>query len=321
MRREPLLLPASALASGILIAHFIYFTLPDLTIATFMSSILAAVAFTLPGARRMRLAVVCTLMAIGGVATQVVHRQGRTPRLNAEDTETVLLSGCVVNPSVFSPNREQFTLELAPKAAARISVNLKQDTHLALGYGQRVEVAAKVRVPRNYQNPGAFDLVTYLANQHIYWSGSVSSPSDVRLLPGRCGSAFLGGVYGIRTWALERIASLYPDDLHTRGLLQATLIGETSGVERRWTNDFRVTSTYHAIVISGLHISVLAIALLWIFRVLRFRRAPGLFVAAVACWLYAFLSGFHSPAIRAAADSPYSWRQVIASAKRALSTS
>jgi competence protein ComEC len=83
--------------------------------------------------------------------------------------------------------------------------------------------------------------------------------------------------------------------------LQATLIGQTAGVERRWTSDFRVTSTYHAIVISGLHISVLAISLLWIFRLLRFRRAPALLAAAVACWVYAFISGFNSPAVRASA--------------------
>ncbi len=301
MRTEPLILPVTALASGILVAHFTYFTVPDLAIPIIAGSIFGVLAFTLPSASRMRLAVVCTLTAVAGIATQVIHRQGKTPRLNAEDTETVLLSGCVVNPSVFSPDREQFTLELAPGARARISVNLKQDTSLTLDYGQRAEVAAKIRRPRNYQNPGAFDLVTYLANQHIYWTGSVSSPSDVRVLPGRCGSPFLAGIYAARTWALGRITSLYPDDLHTRGLLQATLIGETSGVERRWTNDFRVTSTYHAIVISGLHISVLAITLLWIFRLLRFRRAPALLVAAVACWLYAFISGFNSPAIRASA--------------------
>jgi hypothetical protein len=62
--------------------------------------------------------------------------------LNADDNEIVLLSGCVINPPVFSPNREQFTLQLAPNAAARISVNLK-GANLPLEYGRQVEVAAK----------------------------------------------------------------------------------------------------------------------------------------------------------------------------------
>jgi competence protein ComEC len=213
----------------------------------------------------------------------------------------VLLSGCVVNPPVFSPNREQFTLQLGRKAAARISVNLKGETNLPLSYGQLVEVAAKIRLPRNYQNPDAFDYVEYLAKQHIYWTGSVAGPSEIRVLPGRCGSRSVTYLYGIRTWALARLTELYRDDLHTRALLQATLIGETAGVERRWTNDFRVTGTYHALVISGLHVSIFAITLLLIFRLLHLRRIPGMCVAALAGWGYAFISGFNSPAVRAAA--------------------
>ncbi|MGI8962377.1 MAG: ComEC/Rec2 family competence protein [Bryobacteraceae bacterium] len=184
-------MPFAALATGILIAHFVYFRFSDLVIPAASAGVLVGATFLIVSAHRIRLAAACALILIAGMATQVIHRQGRTPRLNADDNETVLLSGCVINPPVFSPNREQFTLELGPKAAARISVNLPCDARLPLVYGQPVEVAAKIRSPRNYQNPGAFDLVTYLANQHIYWSGSVSGMSGVRVLPGRCGSLLL----------------------------------------------------------------------------------------------------------------------------------
>ena len=300
MRREPLLFPVTALAAGVLVAHFIYFRLSDLVMPGALASVLVTAAL-LPAARRVRMPAIWTALFVGGIATQVVHRQGLAPRLNAEDTEVVLLSGCVVNPPVFSPNREQFTLQLAPKAAARISVNLKDGVSLPLEYGQNVELPAKIRMPRNYQNPGAFDLVGYLAQQHIYWSGSVSSASDIRVLTGRCGSRAVAWIYGIRTKVLARLAALYPDDIHTRALLQATLIGETSSVDKRWTNDFRVTGTYHALVISGLHISVLAMTLLFLFRLLHMRRVPALFIASIICWLYAFISGFNAPAVRAAA--------------------
>ncbi|MBV8864374.1 MAG: DNA internalization-related competence protein ComEC/Rec2, partial [Acidobacteriaceae bacterium] len=225
---------------------------------------------------------------------------GQPPKLDAEDGEAVLLSGCVTNPPVFSPQREQFTLNLTPKAAARISVNLKAGASMPLDYGQRVEVAAKIRSPRNFQNPDSFDYVGYLATQHIYWTGSVSAPSDIHVLPGRCGSRAVGWLYTVRTWALERIRALYPDDPQTVALLQATLLGETSGVDRRWTTDFRITGTYHALVISGQHVSVLAFTLLLILKLLRFRRVPALGIATLASWVYAFISGFSSPVVRAA---------------------
>ncbi len=249
----------------------------------------------------MRWVALSTALVLCGIVTQVAHRPGRTPKLSAEDSETVLLTGCVTNPAAFSPNREQFTLALAPRASARISVALKNAQTVPVDYGRRLEVAAKIRLPRNYQNPGAFDYSGYLARQHIYWTGSVSNPGDLRFLPGACGSRPLAWLYGIRGWALNRLMGLYPNDLHTAALLEATLLGETSSVERRWTDEFRMTGTYHALVISGLHISVVAMTLLAIFRLFGVRRIPGLFVATLVCWLYACISGFNSPAVRSAA--------------------
>ncbi len=252
-------------------------------------------------AKRLRPAVACCAIGLVGVAVEISHRETHAPKLNAEDGETVLLSGCVSNPPVFSPAREQFTLNLNAKAAIRLTVNLRpDDPPLSLNYGQRVELPAKVRMPRNFQNPDSFDYVHYLAEQHIYWTGSVGSSHDIKVLPGSCGSSAIGGLYALRTWALARLGRLYPDDQHTIGLLQATLIGETNGVDRRWTQEFRVTGTYHAIVISGMHVSVLAFTILLILRLFQLRKVPALCVATAASWLYAFISGLNSPVVRAA---------------------
>jgi competence protein ComEC len=304
VRREPLLLPVAALAGGILLAHFLFFQLRDLTIPALGTAMICTACIFLTDSRPIRWLAACLALALAGIATQVLHRQDRIPKLTAEDTETVLLDGCVTNPPVFSPGREQFTLNLAresrPPAGIRITVNLKAYEKLPLLYGQQMEAAAKIRSPRNFQNPGAFDYAGYLALQHIYWTGSVASIDDVKLLKGRCGWRAIGALYAVRTWALDRLIRLYPDDPHTGALLQATLLGETSGVERRWTSDFRVTGTYHALVISGQHVSVLALTLLLILRLLRWRRIPALGVATLATWLYAFISGFSSPVVRAA---------------------
>jgi competence protein ComEC len=288
------------LAAGILLAHFFFFQLTDLLFPGALCIAVFALAFLFANGHAMRIAAVCCCFFVCGMATQVIHRQGRAPRLSAEDAETVLIAGCVTNPPVFSPNREQFTLDLSKNAQARVSVNLKAGQKLSLNYGQRIEATAKIRRPRNFQNPDSFDYTAYLVAQHIYWTAGVSSPGDIRVVPGSCGSPVIATLYSVRTWALERLGSLYPDDQRTAALLDATLIGETSGVERRWTNDFRVTGTYHALVISGQHVSVLALTILTILRVFRLRRIQALFVAAAASWMYSFISGMSSPVVRAA---------------------
>jgi len=301
VRREPLLLPASSLAFGILLASAFTIEWRYLIIPIVVTLVLAGLVLFINSAKRLRFEVLCCGLGLVGVAVEIGHRQTHTPTLNADDGETVLLSGCVVNPPVFSPAREQFTLDLSSKAAIRVTVNLRPDDKpLSLNYGQRVELPAKIRAPRNFQNPESFDYVHYLAAQHIYWTGSVGNPQDIKTLPGSCGSSAVSALYALRTWALGRIDHLYANDQHTIGLLQATLIGETSGVERRWTQEFRVTGTYHALVISGMHVSVLAFTILLILRLFQLRKVPALCVATLASWLYAFISGMSSPVVRAA---------------------
>ena len=301
VQREPLLLPAASLAAGILIAHFFYFQLLDLAVPAFLAALVLTISFASKNCNHFRTISCSVCLGLLGIATQVVHRPVHQASLNAGDGEVVLLSGCVTNPPVFSPDREQFTLSLTPKAAARITLNLqKEDVPINLHYGQQVDVAAKIRSPRNFQNPDSFDYAGFLALQHIFWTGSVSSSADIKIQPGTCGAPVISGLFDIRSWALRRLFELYPNDQHTVGLLQATLLGETSGVEKRWTSDFRITGTYHALVISGQHVSVLAMTLLLLLRLLQLRRVPALCVTTVVCWLYAFISGMSSPVVRAA---------------------
>ncbi|MFL6451325.1 MAG: DNA internalization-related competence protein ComEC/Rec2 [Bryobacteraceae bacterium] len=300
MKREPLLIPGVALALGILISHLYQVPLAGIALFALAAVLGYTAALLLSPLHRYRSHTLVCCALVAGLLSAAVHRDVRSPKLNADDGESLLMSGCVSEPAVFSPGREQFTLDLAPKTSARISVNLKNNDVLPVRYGQLVETTAKIRTPRNFGNPGSFDYVTYLAKKNIFWSGSVSDPSDLRILPGSCGNRAMGAVYAIRTWALERIRKSYPDDPHTAALLEATLLGETSGVEKQWTSAFRITGTYHALVISGQHVSVLALSLLFILRLCRVRRVPALCSATAASWLYALVSGFTSPVVRAA---------------------
>jgi Domain of unknown function (DUF4131) len=54
-------------------------------------------------------------------------------------------------------------------------------------YGQRLRLIAKLRMPRNYRNPGATDMAGYLASQGIRLTGSARA-SSVEVLPGFAGS-------------------------------------------------------------------------------------------------------------------------------------
>lgn len=309
---DPLLLPLAGVIAGILLGGALEFHVREAAAAALALAVLAVLAHI--RARRW-LAAITTLLAcvFAGAALEAWHRPGTPPELDAGPRETVLLTGCVVEPTVFSANRENFTLELDAGARARVSLALEDgdagDPLLGiqrLRYGQRVEIQGRVRSPHNFNNPGGFDYAGYLARQKIFWTAAMTRRSRARILPGRCGWRILAGVFALRTAAIERIEELYPDDGgeghadYLAGMMEGVLIGETSKLDRAWTENFRRTGTFHALVISGVHVTVLAGVLLFLLRLTAMPEMAALTLTAAAAWLYAMVSGFSAPVVRAA---------------------
>jgi len=263
--RNPLLPPFFALAGGVVAARFVSFGLTELGLGMVALAVLAALA-RWKSTRRVALAALLASFFFTGALIAFIHRPEPPPEIDAAASEVVILSGCVVNPPVFSADREQFTLELAPHARARVSLYVKPGERLPdFDYGRMVELDARVRSTHNFRNPGSFDYVAYLARQDIYWTASGRAAS-LHFLPGRCGSRFWGVIFDLRSAALHRLDKLYPGDTYASAMTQAVLIGESSNLQKVWTEYFRRTGTYHTIVISGLLVAVLAGCLLLLLR-------------------------------------------------------
>ncbi|MGA2132122.1 MAG: ComEC/Rec2 family competence protein [Bryobacteraceae bacterium] len=298
--RDPLLPPLAAFACGILAARLASFQIHELLLVIAAFLLLGAIAIW----RSARvLAGTCGLLGFlfAGALTDLAHRPDDRPELDAEGREPVILSGCVVEPPALSEGRERFVLELEPGARVQVTAYAREDQPPpALHYGQRVEFEARVRRPRNFGNPGSFDYQRYLARRDIYWTAAATS-TGVTILPGRCGSRFTGAIMGLRVMALERLAQLYPGKPYESGMMQAVMIGETYQVERVWTEQFRNTGTFHALVISGTHTAALAAFLLLILRLCFIRREVALFLTSALLWLYALVTGWGSPCVRCAA--------------------
>ena len=132
---EPMLIPSIGVAAGVLLERLVPFTLVEAGVAGGLFALLA-LAPGLVARRRGCAGLACCALGLG---TAVWHRPGPAPVIEASASEAVILEGCVVEPSVFSENREQFTMELAPGARGRVSLNLREgQTAPRLRYGQRV---------------------------------------------------------------------------------------------------------------------------------------------------------------------------------------
>ena len=105
----------------------------------------------------------------------------------------------------------------------------------------------------------------------------------------------------LRAAALARIARLYRGREYEAAMMQAILIGQNYQLQRVWTEDYRSTGTFHALVISGTHVAILAAFFLFLLRICFVPEGPALLLTAMAAWLYALVTGWQAPCVRAAA--------------------
>lgn len=280
--------------AGLLLAQAVPFS------RTEAASLTAALALLAVLGRRTW--ITCLACVAAGLLLPVLRTPIPPPELDTTAGEIVLLSGCVVEPSVFSDRREQFTLDLESDARARVTLNLREGQPAPnLRYGQRVEFEGRVRKPTNFRNPGAFDIVNYLARRHVYWTISTRTGTEITVLPGDCGHPATAALFTLRGWILQRLDTLYPGDNYKSWMMQALLIGENTRLEKAWTESFRRTGTYHALVISGIHITMVAGILFGLIRMGSGRMTLSLITTVILAWLYATTSGLTAPVLRAAA--------------------
>jgi competence protein ComEC len=300
LAREPFVPLFVAIAGGVLASRFTDFGIRELAFAIGALAALAVFA-RWKSTRRVALAACFGALFFAGALIAVAHKPGPAPELDVEAREVVILGGCVVGPPAIVDGREQFPLELEPGARIRLSLYAKENAPLSLlRYGQKIEVEARTRQARNYWNPGAFDFEGYLARQHIYWTASGDAAS-LRVLPGECGNAFDRAIFAIRAAAIQRIDDLYRGDDYKTAMMRGVLMGELTHLEKVWTDDFRRTGTYHCLVISGLHVAVLAGFFLFLLRLCFLSQGAASAITSIAIWLYAFVTGLQAPAVRAAA--------------------
>jgi competence protein ComEC len=320
--RAPLALAATAFACGILLAGPLQLTPMRwgwASASLALCTIIAVVNKSLrPAQGAALLALVCA-GAFARIATPSPHLV--TPPsefLNVKDVEVV---GHVTNDGALLAGggpRERFdlqteTIELDDQkfvqpVGIRVTVfsrDAAEETqdddapaiqHMA--YGARVRLKAKLRLPRNFRNPGAFDYEGYLHGLNISTLASVKS-EDIEVLAGSSGSrlgfwrsrvrnSILGHIHQSGLWSREDAA-----------VFAAMIVGDDSLLLRDVREEFQQTGVYHLLVVSGMNVALLAFAIFWLVRRLRLPEWPASLLTIALSVFYAYIAGMGVPIMRA----------------------
>lgn len=163
--------------------------------------------------------------------------------------------------------------------------------------GDRLRCFARLSAPLGPQNPGAFDRAAHLRADGIYSQLLAEVP--------QCLSVVQPGGWLNFTALLDRVRThsnrLLEDSLDPgcAQMAEVVLLGEREQVDFGRTENFMATGTIHLLVISGLHLSILAGALFWIVRRTPLPQGWATVLVAVATVFYMFLVDAGPPVVRA----------------------
>ena len=179
----------------------------------------------------------------------------------------------------------------------KVLVWLKEDagqiTEPALKVGDRITISGTPERISDGTNPGAFDSKEYYEGEGIHWQLSADRVKE--LVPGDDWvGTFLGS---IRSGCIERIESILPEK--EAGVLSAMLLGERSGMDQELKELYRRNGIAHILAISGLHVSLIATALLALLLKLGLSKRRASIVTILFLFFYGLLTGFAPATLRA----------------------
>jgi len=147
------------------------------------------------------------------------------------------------------------------KGVAQIRIQTEKD----LAYGNRLVVKGTIMRPRNdsyYRS--------YLERQNIFALINTKEYDVTILSHNYKSNSILKYIYAIRERIKDRIIGTIP--LETGAFLRAILLGDRSELPRHIQDSFKKSGTMHILAISGLHIAIIVLVILYLFRIIGVKR-------------------------------------------------
>lgn len=179
-------------------------------------------------------------------------------------------------------------------ASGGVAVSLRNNTDTrrlvdSLTYGRMLSVSGMLQDVGDARNPGEFDVRRFLALNDIFARIRVDSAPNVLVRSLEGGNFLSRAVVPLRTSIASRIEMLVGKD--EAQFLKGLLVGERSELPEETKTSFINAGTMHILAVSGLHVAIVTLMLLFLFRMFRLPEAAAIIVTCLTLVYYIFLTG------------------------------
>ncbi len=171
---------------------------------------------------------------------------------------------------------------------------------LSLGAGDKVAASVELKREERYLNPGVRSRKENLDRQGIDATGTIKDSEDLRKLS--AGTSLYTSaakfIYQWRSALLKEFQTRFNGP--TAGVMIASLLGNKYFLDRSTGEAFREGGTFHILVISGAHITLLGTLIVWLLSRITRRRWWLFLISNIILWIYTLAVGGEAPVTRAA---------------------
>ncbi len=171
-----------------------------------------------------------------------------------------------------------------------------------LHYGDLILINKIPEAIKNSGNPGAFDNKRYQNFQQIYDQVFLTDSEYVSLNQ-HSFNHLNKFIYSLQIFTIEGLRRYIKNDDETLGIAEALLIGYKNDLDKDLVQAYSNTGVVHIIAISGLHLGLIYMVLLWLFDRIPFIKRFKIFksISIISClWIFSLLTGASASVLRSA---------------------
>lgn len=254
---------------------------------------------------RIRLAFLLIIfLALGFIRVESVKlKESDIANIEKLNSQTLTLQGTISQVPEIKNGKQKLLLDNLKDSKNGKDISGKviaySDLYPEYDFNDKIIVSGKIKIPEDFDG---FEYKNYLYAKGIYYvmyypkierGGQIQNNKENSFY-----NQSLSSIWRFRKHSNDLIKEIFPQP-HA-GIISAMSFGEKSDMSDEILNAFNRTGTRHIIAVSGLHMTIVVVVLMYLFLAMGISRKSAFYFALSGIAIFVAMTGFPSSAVRSA---------------------